>query len=169
MSDQTRTRSDFIEKIGLIAQAEGLPRIAGRVFGLLIFDGGPVSFADLASQLQVSRGSISSATRLLEDRGVIKRVALPGERRDYFQTTEQPFAGLLEGALKTSDRARDDIQASIDDLPREATEIRGRLQAFGDFYGTLSGVLRQALHHENHEIDRARTPNAFGDLHDADR
>jgi DNA-binding transcriptional regulator GbsR (MarR family) len=54
-------RSEFIEKTGLISQAEGLPRIAGRVFGLLIFDGDMVSFGDLATRLQVSRASISTS------------------------------------------------------------------------------------------------------------
>ncbi len=44
-------REDFIEKTGLITQAEGLPRIAGRVFGMLIFDGELVSFGDLATRL----------------------------------------------------------------------------------------------------------------------
>ena len=58
-------RSDFIEKTGLTAQADGLPRIAGRVFGMLIYDGDVVSFGDLATKLQVSRASISTSIRIL--------------------------------------------------------------------------------------------------------
>ncbi|MDG1076042.1 MAG: ArsR family transcriptional regulator, partial [Planktotalea sp.] len=64
-------RTDFIEKTGLITQAEGLPRIAGRVFGLLIYDGDVVSFGDLATKLQVSRASISTSIRILEERGLV--------------------------------------------------------------------------------------------------
>jgi DNA-binding transcriptional regulator GbsR (MarR family) len=68
----------FIERVGLIAQVDGLPRIAGRIMGLLVIYGGPFSFAEIAKRLQVSRGSISTNRRLLENLGVIERVARPG-------------------------------------------------------------------------------------------
>ncbi|MDG1067192.1 MAG: MarR family transcriptional regulator [Sulfitobacter sp.] len=73
-------RADFIEKSGLISQAEGLPRIAGRVFGMLIFDGDMISFGELATRLQVSRASISTSIRILEERGLVKRMTKAGER-----------------------------------------------------------------------------------------
>jgi len=50
-----KTRLEFIELVGRIVQAEGLPRNAGRLLGLLIFDGGQISFGDLAEILQISR------------------------------------------------------------------------------------------------------------------
>lgn len=71
-------RSEFIEKIGLQSQTDGFPRIAGRVLGLLVWDGEALAFSDLAEQLQVSRGSISTATRILEERRLIRRIAKPG-------------------------------------------------------------------------------------------
>ncbi|MEM9581208.1 MAG: MarR family transcriptional regulator, partial [Pseudomonadota bacterium] len=113
MADVDKTRADFIEKVGQIAQGEGLPKIAGRVFGLLMFDGAPVSFGRLAEELQVSRGSVSSSVRLLEDRGLIKRIGLAGERQDFFQMADQPYTGLLEGALKRIQRAEQEIEATV--------------------------------------------------------
>ena len=77
-------RADFIEKIGVIAQTEGLPRIAGRVLAMLLYDGERVSFGQLAEALQVSRGSVSSSVRMLESQQLIKRVAKAGDRQDYF-------------------------------------------------------------------------------------
>ena len=144
-------RSDFIEKVGQIVQGEGLPKIAGRVFGLLMFDGTPVSFGDLAQELQVSRGSISSSVRLLETRGVIKRVGLPGERQDYFRITEDPFTGLLEGAMRRFDRASHEIEASLSDLPDDAACTRERLRTYAAFYKTLGRGLQQALTVAEHQ------------------
>ena len=43
-------RTDFIEPTGMISQAEGMPRIAGRILGLLIYDGDIISFGDLATK-----------------------------------------------------------------------------------------------------------------------
>jgi len=68
-----KTRLEFIELVGRIVQAEGLPRNAGRLLGLLIFDGGQISFGDLAEILQISRGSVSSSSRMLEEFGLIRR------------------------------------------------------------------------------------------------
>lgn len=145
MADTDKIREEFIEKVGQIAQGEGLPKIAGRVFGLLMFDGSPVSFSNLAKELQVSRGSISSSVRLLEDRGVIKRIGVPGERQDFFQMADQPFTGLLEGALKRIKRAEQEIEASLSDLPEEAEATRNRLKSYSAFYRTLGGGLQHAL------------------------
>lgn len=149
MVDLKSIRAEFIEKTGLIAQGEGMPRIAGRVFGLLMFDGVPVSFGELSEQLQVSRGSISSSVRMLEDKGAIKRVGLAGSRQDHFQLADKPFEGILEGALKRVDRAAEEIEGSINKLPDDASDIRDRLRDYGDFYNTLGLALRHAMAKDN--------------------
>ncbi|MGJ8605393.1 MAG: GbsR/MarR family transcriptional regulator [Marivita sp.] len=138
------TRADFIEKIGLITQAEGLPRIAGRVFGLLIFDGDAVSFGDLAIRLQVSRGSISSSIRLLEERGLVKRVAKPGDRQDYFQLAPNPYVTMLEGIRKRARSTRDDIAQTIDSLP-PGNDAIGRLKEYAAFYASTDAAIGMAI------------------------
>lgn len=132
------TRSAFIEKIGLKAQADGLPRIAGRVLGLLIWDGTAVSFANLADQLMVSRGSISSATRILLERRLIKRIAKAGERQDFFQLSDAPYVSMMEATKISLDNAKDEIDATLNDIPDAQTEIKARVAAYADFYGKMS-------------------------------
>ena len=92
-------RERFIEQMGIIAQGDGVPRIAGRMMGLMIFDGRPYSFSELATELQVSRGSVSTNARILEQMGIIERTAVPGERQDYFQLADSPYEAVLSGAL----------------------------------------------------------------------
>lgn len=137
-------RTDFIEKIGLMTQAEGLPRIAGRIFGMLIYDGDVVSFGDLATKLQVSRASISSSVRILEERGLVKRVAKPGERQDFFQLAPNPYATLLERIRKRNQSFQEEIAETIHRLPAGAGAL-GRLQAHADFYASLDSAIAVAL------------------------
>lgn len=147
MADDTNTndvRVDFIEKIGLISQAEGLPRIAGRVFGLLIFDGDAISFGDLATKLQVSRASISTSIRILEERGLVKRTTRPGERQDYFQLAPNPYATMLEGIQKRNEAITQDIAETIQSLPADADAV-ARLTAYADFYASLDTAISVAL------------------------
>ncbi|MEN8838375.1 MAG: hypothetical protein ABF243_06185 [Celeribacter marinus] len=134
-------RGEFIEKIGLMAQADGLPRIAGRMLGLFIWDGEAVAFGDLANQLQVSRGSISTATRILEDRRLIKRIAKAGQRQDYFQLAENPYAQMLEHYVLGLERVQIEIAQTLGEIPTNEADIKGRIEAYGAFYRTMSGAL----------------------------
>lgn len=147
MSEQANIdalRIDFIEKTGLATQAEGLPRIAGRVFGLLIFDGDLVSFGDLATKLQVSRASISTSIRILQERGLIKRMTKPGERQDYFQLAPAPYATMLMGLQKRHRAIQTDIAQTIKALP-QGSGAADRLGAYFDFYASLDTAFSVAL------------------------
>ncbi len=145
-------RTDFIETAGLTAQADGLPRIAGRVFGLLIYDGDLVSFGDLASKLQVSRASISTSIRILEERGLVKRMTKPGERGDFFQLAPNPYATMLEGIQKRHRATQANIVETIQSLPKDASAV-GRLTAHANFYASLNAALAVALDELNSSND----------------
>ena len=145
MSDATddlaSQRTAFVEKIGVIAQIDGLPRAAGRVFGLLVWEGGAVAFGDLARRLDLSRGSVSSSVRLLEERGVVRRVARSGDRQDWFEMMPDPFSALLDTAAVRVGRAGAEIGTTLDALPPDAAP-RPRVAAYARFYETLERQLR---------------------------
>ena len=82
MTDAT---DGFIEMMGRHFEEEGVPRIAGRLFGLLMLVERDSSLDELAETLNVSKGSVSSNARLLENWGVAERVTRPGDRRDYYR------------------------------------------------------------------------------------
>lgn len=142
-------RSEFIEKVGLMAQGDGLPKTAGRMFGMFIFDNDTVSFGDLAERLQVSRASISSSVRILEDRGVLKRVSKPGERQDYFQLTANPHENMLKRTQSGVRRARDEVLETAASLPECCPEIKARIGDFAGLYAAIDQSLSFALDHLN--------------------
>lgn len=135
----------FIEAMGLAHEEDRLPRIAGRLVGLLILSPDPVRFDRLAERLRVSRASISTNTRLLENMGVIQRVTRPGDRRDYFRINEEP--GLL---LRIADRYRS-RQASAEQMkqalpPNAGSEVVfERLERLIRFYAILADSLQYVL------------------------
>lgn len=139
-----KIREEFVEKIGVIIQNEGLPRIAGRVLATLVYDGERVSFGELANKLGVSRGSISSSVRLLEDRQVIKRVAKPGDRQDYFEVAEDVYMNLLETSALRARRAYKDIVGTLAKLPLSEAGPHARLKAYADFYDVIDIALTEA-------------------------
>lgn len=145
MPDLPEARAAFIETIGLIAQAEGMPRSAGRLFGLLVFDGTEHSFGKLAEDLQISRGNVSASVRILEERDLVMRVAKAGDRQDYFRLADNPFPSLLRNAQARTGRAAREIEKSLDALPVGADGQRARLQDYANFYHSIVAGLGHAV------------------------
>ena len=138
-------RTDFIERMGVVAQAEGMPRIAGQIFAMLVFDGEAVAFGELATRLEVSRATVSTSIRLLEERGLIRRVNRRGDRQDYFQQADDAFATMMKHAAAGTERARAEIDETIARLPEEAADVRARLADYAGFYEAISASLAQAI------------------------
>ncbi len=126
----------FIESMGLSAESDGLPRIAGRMWGFFIVFGGPCSFAELAERLKVSRGSISTNARILRDLGIIERVARPGDRQDYYCLTENPYHRLLEGYVARMRRTITSVSQLRDSLDNGWEKTQARLGDMQHFYTT---------------------------------
>lgn len=131
---------EFIEEMGLIFQNEGLPRIAGRIFGRLVLCGGPFSLAELATQLKASRGSISTNTRLLESIGLIERTAVAGDRQGWYRLAPDPYNRLLEGSIQRITKAHETVRRAQLRVPKRQRAAHTRLGELADFYSkTIAG------------------------------
>lgn len=125
--------TEFIERMGLAAEAEGLPRIAARLFAFMLIDGGPRTADEIAERLQVSRGSVSTNTRLLERRGAIERFTKPGDRQHYFRITDDPFGRKFDQLPEHARRFRLIVADALESLPDSMIEARKRLAEAEDF------------------------------------
>lgn len=108
----TQDQIDFIELIGVLTQEDGFAKIGGMLLALLLLADEPLSFADIAEALQVSKGSISTNARLLENLGMIERVSILGERGCHFTLAQDPFVALLEGKVARLQRAAQAVKSA---------------------------------------------------------
>lgn len=131
--------------MGLSAEADGLARIAGRMWGFFIIHGGPCSFAELAERLQVSRGSISTNARILRDLGIIERVSRPGDRQDYYQLTDNPYHRLMEGYIQRMRSTLHSIEQALSGLPEDWGDAQQRLRHMHDFHAAAIEVSVQLI------------------------
>lgn len=91
----------FAEEMGLMFETGGSPRMAGRVWAMLLVADAPhLSAIDLQESLGASAGSISTATRFLLQFSLIERVWVPGERRDYYAARPGAVADLIRRRLE---------------------------------------------------------------------
>lgn len=138
--------ADFVESIGVLWEADGLPRIAGRIFGYLIVQPEPCSLDELAAGLGVSKASISTDARRLEQLGLITRISLPGDRRDYYTIDAAAPATGLEMRLRNL-RRFDRTLCEVGDRDKLPPVVRDRLARFEYAHhrivAALEGVLEE--------------------------
>ena len=128
---------NFVERMGLILEMEGLPRIAGRIFGFLIVHEGAYSLDDLAERLQVSKASISTNARMLEQHGLLERTSEPGDRRDFYQMGPDAWGRMLRSAQQKWHSVRQALTEAEAALPGEMEVGRYRLHRADQFYTLL--------------------------------
>ncbi|MBZ0187205.1 MAG: MarR family transcriptional regulator [Candidatus Obscuribacterales bacterium] len=134
MENADEIADEFIERMGLITEAEGMPRIAGRIMGFLVIYGGPFSFSELAERLKVSRSSISTNTRLLQKLGAIERTTSAGDRQDYFKIRPDAYARILEQSVSRMQYACETIDNTKQGLPKDWKDAQNRLSDLFEFY-----------------------------------
>ncbi len=69
----------------------GLNPLMGRIVGLLIISKDPQSLDDIVKKLEMSKGPISQICRRLKERGLIEKVWIPGDRKDYYKAADDIF------------------------------------------------------------------------------
>jgi DNA-binding transcriptional regulator GbsR (MarR family) len=117
----------LVERMGLALEAEGLPRIAGRLLGFLLVHEGAFSLDDLADELQVSKASVSTNARQLERYGLVERTSAPGDRRDYYQMGPDVWEKLLARWQQKWEAMRALFTEAAASLPEEMEAGHARL------------------------------------------
>ena len=119
-----------------MSEADGLPRIAGRIFGYLLLNPGECSLEDLSSALGVSRASVSNDARRLAQMGLLERRSRPGDRRDYYSISPDAFRQSIEARIENLRR----FHGLIDEgrgLAGHEPEVQRRLEVWDDAHRML--------------------------------
>jgi hypothetical protein len=87
--------SNFIENISRYFESYGIPRIGGRIMGLLMVTQEPLSAERIASTLKVSLASVSINLRFAQQIGLAQKVSFPGDRVTYYVFPESGLEGTL--------------------------------------------------------------------------
>ncbi|WP_093258041.1 GbsR/MarR family transcriptional regulator [Thermostaphylospora chromogena] len=142
MTQATDAELDFVDEVAAFFAAEGMPHIAGRVIGwLLICDPPEQSAAQLAETLQVSRSSISSATRLLTPSGLVEGTRRRGERQEYFRIAADGWSRMLANRYAKTAAFREVTERGLAVLAEAAPERRERLENVAELYRFLETEL----------------------------
>jgi DNA-binding transcriptional regulator GbsR (MarR family) len=67
------------------AELLGVPKSVAAIYGIVFASPAPLSFADIESRLDISKGSVSTGLRVLREVGAIKEVSTQSDKAELFE------------------------------------------------------------------------------------
>lgn len=101
--DLKAVNDSTVAGLGRLARFFGFNDVMGRLYGTLLLSPDPLSLDDLASQLKISKGSVSMNMRALERWGMAKEHWVRGERKKYYQV-ESDMWQVIRNVLASRER-----------------------------------------------------------------
>jgi DNA-binding transcriptional regulator GbsR (MarR family) len=134
----------FMESMGMYFESFGIPRIGGRILGLLLIAHEPLSAERIASILKVSRASISTNFRILLTSGLAEKVTFPGDRTTYFVFPESGLEKTLLVEIQGINTLKRLVEQGLNALPTDDS-ARDRMQEMVDWTDFLMKLYQNAL------------------------
>jgi DNA-binding transcriptional regulator GbsR (MarR family) len=141
----------YAEDAAVVLEGMGLPRAYGKLLAwLMVCDPPQQSSADLAAALDLSKGSVSMGTRILENNRLIRRVPGPGRHKVYEMTEDAIMRATQSDNYRIFRELMDRGVAILggDEAPRAA-----RLRHNRDFYAFMERELPKLVERFKEEND----------------
>jgi len=102
ITKQTKPEDIFIEGWGRMGGYWGISKVMAEIYAVLYVSNLPLTLEDMSDKLKTSRSNISLNVRGLIELGVVNKVVIRGERKDYYsaETDIGKLAKLLAMAKK---------------------------------------------------------------------
>ena len=126
----------------------GVPKSVAAIYGIVFASPVPLSFADIASRLNISKGSISQGLRVLREVGALKEVSGKAERAELFTPDlelRRLVARFVESRMETQLRAGTSRLATLNRMipgaNGESVELKKRLKSLSDWNSKATALL----------------------------
>lgn len=116
----TNARTKFIESWGSMGALWGINRSMARIHALLLATREPLGLEEITEQLEISRGNASMCLKELRHWGVIRRVHLTGERRDYYIAETDVWSMIFRIASERKKREFDPALSALQEVMESA-------------------------------------------------
>lgn len=130
MSDLDRVRERFILHWGEMGSLWGINRTMAQIHALLYISPEPLSANDIMEELQISRGNVSMALRELIAWGIVNRVHVKGERREFYSTEKDVWKMFR---IIARERKRREVDPTIDVLRQSMADLNQMSDSEGKY------------------------------------
>jgi DNA-binding transcriptional regulator GbsR (MarR family) len=139
----TEARQQFISSWGAFGTHWGINRTMAQIHALLLVSADPLSQDDIMKELNISRGNTNMNIRELINWGLVERIILPGERKEYF-SAEKDIWKVVRQIVK--ERKKRELEPMLQLLQKlEDIEDDKRDKNVKTFLGTISNIKKLGL------------------------
>ncbi|QIE60348.1 transcriptional regulator [Rasiella rasia] len=154
-------KEKFISTWGALGTLWGINKAMAQIHALLFVSPKPLSMEDIMEELEISRGNASMNLRGLMDWGLVFKVNVPGERKEFFMS-EKDVTELSRQIAK--ERSRRELQPTIkvlkeisnipDDGSAAAKEFIKQTKAMHDLADTADTMMHRIVNQEQNWITK---------------
>jgi len=136
-------RQQFISSWGAFGTHWGINRTMAQIHALLLVSPDPLTQDDMMEELNISRGNTNMNIRELINWGLVERVILPGERKEYFTAEKDIWKVVKQIVKERKKRELEPMMQLLDKL--EDVEGDKKDKKVKTFVDTVSSIKRLGL------------------------
>jgi DNA-binding transcriptional regulator GbsR (MarR family) len=141
----TEAKQQFISSWGAFGTHWGINRTMAQIHALLLVSPDPMTQDDIMEELDISRGNTNMNIRELINWGLVERVLLPGERKEYFSAEKDIWKVIKQIVKERKKRELEPMLQLLDKLENVEGDKRDKnVKTFVDTVSNIKKLGRQA-------------------------
>jgi DNA-binding transcriptional regulator GbsR (MarR family) len=141
----TEAKQQFISSWGAFGTHWGINRTMAQIHALLLISPDPLTQDNIMEELNISRGNTNMNIRELINWGLVERVILPGERKEYFSAEKDIWKVVKQIVKERKKRELEPMLQLLDKLEEvEGDKKDKNVKAFVEVVGGIKKLGKQA-------------------------
>src|SRR5437868_6677848 len=132
------SKQQFISSWGAFGTHWGINRTMAQIHALLLVSAEPITQDEIMEELNISRGNVNMNIRELINWGLVERVLLPGERKEYFSAEKDIWKVMRQIVKERKKRELDPMLKLLDQLERIEGDKKDK--DVKQFVDTVAGI-----------------------------
>lgn len=143
MSDQLKKVKDlFISEWGALGTSWGTNKTIAQIHATLLAEPEPINTDELMEKLKISRGNAHSGLKELVSWGIVKKIVIKGERKEFFSAEKDPWKILC---LISKERRKKEIEPALQVLEECLLELKTNKSAEAVEFSKLIGEMHEFI------------------------
>lgn len=155
-------KEKFISTWGSLGTLWGINKAMAQIQALLFISTKPLSMEDIMEELKISRGNTSMNLRQLIDWGIVTKVLVSGERKEFF-TTEKDVQELARTIAKERSRREikpvikvlEEVSSIEDDGTKKTQELIKQTKALKELTDDLDTLMNKLVNQKQNWLTKS--------------
>lgn len=138
-------RQEFIQSWGVLGSQWGINRTMAQVHALLLISSRPLSTDEIMDELSISRGNANMNIRELANWGLVSKVIVAGDRKEYFSAEKDIWKVATRIMYQRKKRELDPMLQTLDKIVNiDGDKRNADVKAFTETVNNIQNFASQA-------------------------